>query len=120
MNLYQIASYQLGIVLYSYPINLCETLINFTSEHGFTQTVNSPTRRKNILDVFLTNRISLVAHCFTVAGISDHEAIIVKSSLQVSLEPASHKIYLWPDINKRISISFMCNLSRNNLSIHKH
>ena len=69
----------------SYPINLCETFINFTLEHGFTQTVNSPTRGKNILDVFLTNRISLVTQCSTVGGISDHEAIIVKSSLQVSL-----------------------------------
>ena len=80
----------------SYPVNLCETFINFTLEHGFTQVVNSPTRRNNILDIFLTNRASLLSHCSTVAGISDHEAVIAKSSLQASLEPPSHVIYLWP------------------------
>ena len=80
----------------SYPVNLCETFINFTLEHGYTQVVNSPTRRNNILDIFLTNRVSLVSHCSTVAGISDHEAVIAKSSLQAPLEPSSHVIYLWP------------------------
>lgn len=75
----------------SYPINLCEILLNFTLEHGFIQIVNFPTRVKNILDVFFTNRVSLVSHCSTVAGISDHEAIIVESSLQVNLESPNHK-----------------------------
>ena len=99
MNLPNIDWESFCITNSSYPANLCEILINFTLEHGFTQVVNSPTRGKNILDIFLTNRVSLVSHCSTVAGISDHEAVLVKSSLQVNLEPPSHKIYLWPLAN---------------------
>ena len=44
-------------------------------------------------------QILQVSHCSTIAGISDHEAIIVKSSLQVNLESAKRKIYLWPKAN---------------------
>ena len=40
--------------------------------------VNAPTRGSNILDIFLTNRPSLIEACEIVDGISDHEAVMVK------------------------------------------
>jgi len=36
----------------AYPSNLCDTVIDFVEEDGFTQTVNFATRGNNILDIF--------------------------------------------------------------------
>lgn len=47
--------------------------------------VNAPTRGSNILDIFLTNRPSLIEACEIVDGISDHEAVMVKSHIMVKL-----------------------------------
>jgi len=83
-----------------YPSSLCDTIIDFVEEHGFTQTVNTATRGNNILDVFLTNRPSLVKSCHVVPGISDHEAVVVESS--ISSAPHQHSlrtIYVWHKAN---------------------
>jgi len=48
-------------------------------------TVEYPTRGLNILDIFLTNRPSLIISCKTIDGISDHEAVLVKSDTIVHL-----------------------------------
>ena len=41
--------------------------------------VSTPTRDTNILDIFMTDRYSLVESCDTVDGIGDHEAVFGKS-----------------------------------------
>jgi len=64
-------------------------------EYGFSQTVNSPTRRNNILDVFITNRPSLITHCSTIPGISDYKAVNIKSSVQVTVHHSNRKIHIW-------------------------
>ena len=38
---------------FTYPSSLCDNIIDFVEEYGFTQTVNSATKGNNILDVFL-------------------------------------------------------------------
>ena len=79
-----------------YPSSLCDTIIDFVEEHGYTQTVNSATRGNNILDVFFTNRPPLVKSCHTVPGISDHEAVVIQSL--ISFAPQQHSprtIYIW-------------------------
>jgi len=58
---------------------------NFLESNGLTQTVESPTRCQNMLDIFLTNRPSLIVSCKTIDGISDHEAVLVKSDTIVHL-----------------------------------
>ena len=58
--------------------------------------VNSPTRGSNILDVFVTNRPSLIESCTVIDRMSDHEAVLTKSLIQT--EPctiATRHIYLW-------------------------
>jgi len=85
----------------TYPIALCEKFIELTSNHGFTQVVKSPTRGENILDIFLTNRPSLVNCCNVVPGISDHEAIVVQSSIVAPLQTTQHNIYLWNKADNR-------------------
>ena len=46
-----------------YPTYLCNPFLNFLQEYGFTQTVTFPTRGSNTLDIFATNRPSLVKSC---------------------------------------------------------
>ena len=54
------------------------------------------------MDVFITNRLSLVESCNTIDGISDHEAVFVSSYV---LAPSGHRypiersIYLWSRAN---------------------
>ena len=58
--------------------------------------VTLPTRGSNILDIFITNRPSLVDTCDTIDGISDHEAVLVVSSVVANLSnPSKRMIYLW-------------------------
>jgi len=50
----------------------------------------------NILDVFITNRPSLIHCCVLIVGISDHEAIFIKSSVTLSQHQCiRRKFYLW-------------------------
>jgi len=39
------------------------------------------------MDIFVTNRPSLIESCETVDGISDHEAVLTKSQIKVHLSP---------------------------------
>jgi len=58
--------------------------------------VDTPTTNHNILDIFTTNRPSLVTKCVTLPGISDHEAVSVLSHVTARTQPpVSRKIYLW-------------------------
>ena len=76
INLPNVDWERLCLVNNAYPIDIHETFTEFMLNHGFTQMVQSPTRGENILDIFVTNRPSLVNHCDTITGISDHEAIL--------------------------------------------
>ena len=80
----------------AYPSILCETIIDFILEYGFIQSVKDATRDQNILDVFFTNRPSLIESCNTVSGISDHEAVLIKSLVSITPQQINpRKIILW-------------------------
>ena len=64
----------------TYPSVLCETIIDFILENGFIQSVINATREQNAL---FTNRPSLIESCNTVSGISDHEAVLIKSLVSI-------------------------------------
>ena len=84
----------------AYPIPLYSTFLDLIETHGFTQIVDFPTRGNNILDIFCTNRPSLINVCCPLPGISDHEAISVSSATLVKLNPPSkRKIYFWSKAN---------------------
>ena len=50
--------------------------------HGFVQTVNTPTRGHNILDVLLPIDHHLVVSCDVLPGISDHKNVHIKDPVQ--------------------------------------
>jgi len=45
---------------HNYSLSINNILLNFLESNGLTQTVESPSRDQNVLDIFLTNRPSLI------------------------------------------------------------
>jgi len=57
-------------------------------------------REQNILDVFFTNRPPLIESFNTVSGISDHEAVLIKSLVSITPQQINpRKIILWNKAN---------------------
>ena len=60
------------------------------------QAVNFPTRNDNTLDLFLTNRPSLINRCIAIPGVSDHDGVFIESSVSAKRgKPVRRKIYIW-------------------------
>ena len=77
-------------------------MLDFVADSGFilTQIVHSSTRENNILDIFLTNRPSLISDCHTLSGISDHEIVFINSYISAKIQrPIQRKILLWNKAN---------------------
>eukprot|EP00745_Piridium_sociabile_P038619 TRINITY_DN7074_c0_g1_i3.p1 TRINITY_DN7074_c0_g1~~TRINITY_DN7074_c0_g1_i3.p1 ORF type:complete len:816 (+),score=128.54 TRINITY_DN7074_c0_g1_i3:312-2759(+) len=75
---------------------LLETINNCNME----QMVSSPTRKDNILDIFMTNRPSLINKCETLPGISDHDVVYIDSDIEAQRpKPVKRKILLWKRAN---------------------
>jgi len=97
---------------HQYSLTINNTFLEFLNDNGFSQIVDFPTRRSNILDVLVTNRPSLVESCVSASGISDHEVVLTKSLILAQVcPPAKRRIYLWSkaDFNNiRQSIQSLC------------
>ena len=64
---------------HQYSLNLNNSFLEFLNNNGLSQIVDFPTRGPNTLDIFVTNRPSLINSCESVGGISDHEVVLTKS-----------------------------------------
>ena len=85
---------------HNYHLQLCEKFIDTLLDHSLSQLVDSPTRKDNILDIFATNRPSLVTKCAVIPGISDHEAVLIVSDIAAKIKPpGTRKIFLWRKAN---------------------
>ncbi|XP_052693771.1 uncharacterized protein LOC128172041 [Crassostrea angulata] len=63
---------------------------------GLEQMVTFLTRLDNTLDIFLSNRPSLVNRCTPIPGLSDHDAVfVVTPAVAKRGKPVKRKIYLW-------------------------
>lgn len=75
---------------------LHERLLDLLSDHCLEQMQRDPTRLGNILDLYCTNRPGLVKYSATIPGISDHDIIVVDSSLKPEYtKKKNRKIYLY-------------------------
>ena len=84
----------------NYPLLICDIILDFLMNYGFVQMVDTPTRGNNILDVFFTNRPSLVVSCNVLPGISDHEIVHVLSTVSATHKrPSVRKIICWHKAN---------------------
>ena len=83
---------------------------------GLTQTVDFPTRLSNTLDIFLTNRPSLINYCTPIAGISDHEAVLTESNIRIFVQKQPRrKIYLWNKADSSLIRNFFYDFSNKYL-----
>ena len=55
---------------------------------------NMNSRKNNILDVFITNKLSLITYCSLIPGISDHEVAYIKSVIQATIQYSDHNTYV--------------------------
>ena len=78
----------------NYPHTFAELLLDFSNTYGFTQIVDAPTRKHNILDLFLTNRPSLVKSCKVIPGFSDHEIVHISTYVSAPCKLNSRKVFL--------------------------
>ena len=79
---------------YKKEINV--TFLQAVENSGLDQVVDFQTSDDNLLDIFLTNRPSLIQSCKSLPGISDHEIVYVESDVSVKYQrPIRRKIWLW-------------------------
>ena len=85
-----------SIVGHQYPLAINNTFISTFQDLGLTQIVDFPTRIDRTLDLFLSNRPSLVSKCSPLPGVSDHEMVLVVSDIRAKRQkPVPRKILLW-------------------------
>ena len=85
-----------SIADHSNSLDLNNLFLDFLDNNALSQMVDSPTRGSSILDVFITDRPGLLESCHVVDGISDHEVVLVTSSITADLPPPTRRtIYLW-------------------------
>ena len=63
---------------------------------GVQQMVDFPTRGSNTLDLFLSNRPSLINRCTALPGIGDHDIVFIDSGITpLRVRPRKRKVFLW-------------------------
>ena len=60
--------------------------LEMVDDLGLAQIVDFTTRQRSILELFLTNRLSLVVKCKPIPGISDHCTIVQVDSRIIVLK----------------------------------
>ena len=77
-----------------------ESVLDLMDDYSLEQVVQEPTIGKNILDLCFTNQPSLVNKVNIVSGISDHDIVIMDSSIKPKFnKKKSRKVYRFTDEN---------------------
>ena len=98
----------LSVPHFSSNKSICQRLLEVLGLHSLEQQQMEPTREKNILDLFCTNKPGLVKSCQTIPGISDHECVLANCNVKAKLAKKTHrKIFKWSkaDLDKIRSIT---------------
>ena len=59
-----------------------EELLNTIFKHSLENIIETPTRKSNLLDLYLTNDSSLVKYKETLPGIADHDMVVVDADIR--------------------------------------
>ena len=82
------------------PHAVNSSFIDMVQTCGMDQVVDFPTRNNNTLDLFLTNRPSLINKCEPLPAISDHDIVFIDTDIVAKRQkPVKRKIYLWKNAN---------------------
>ena len=66
---------------HGYPASINHLYTDTINDIGCEQIVDFPTRLDNTLDIFCTNRPSLIDRCVPFPGLGDHNIVLVDSSV---------------------------------------
>ena len=84
------------ITSHQYPLEINKLFLDLTNDLGLTQTVYSPTRNDNILDLFFTNNNNFTKNTSVISGTSDHQAVLFESNISFKpKKPIKRTILLW-------------------------
>ena len=85
-----------SIVGNSNPVFINQRFLDCVHHCGLEQKVDFPTRQAATLDLFLTNRPTLVDKCSAAPGIADHDMVQIAASVSAKRnKPVARKIFLW-------------------------
>lgn len=87
---------------HQYPLRVNNKFLDTIQDLGMDQVVEFPTRKDSFLDLFLTNRPSLVNRTEPLPGLSDHDTIILINSdiIAKRQRPVKRKVHLWKKANQ--------------------
>ncbi|XP_071491811.1 uncharacterized protein [Diadema antillarum] len=81
---------------HQYSVALNNYFISMFNDVGLSQSVDFPTRGDKTLDLFLTNRPSLLSKCVPMPGVSDHDMVLALSDVRAKRQkPAPRRVFLW-------------------------
>ena len=96
LNLPDISWSNDSIIGHQYKRSINECFLSTFHDLGLTQIVDFCTRQDRTLDLFLTNRPSLISKCSPLPGVSDHEMVLTVSDVRTKRQkPVPRKILLW-------------------------
>ena len=88
--------------------------IEMVQNCALEQMVTFPTRIEHTLDLFLTNRPSLVNRCTVIPGIADHDIVFVESPIYASRnKPTKRKVHLWKRADTIQMRDELCSFANN-------
>ena len=81
---------------HNYSRSINQIFLDLICELGLSQTVDRPTRGKNILDLVFTSNLDLHQKSQVIPGVSDHDAVLTESKLFFKIKkPNRREIKLW-------------------------
>ena len=81
---------------HNYPATINQAYLDLVSDLGSQQIIDFPTRQQNILDIFITNRPSLICKSTSLPGLSDHDVVLVDSNIiPQRRKPVRRLIHIW-------------------------
>nr|XP_054767499.1 uncharacterized protein LOC129274773 [Lytechinus pictus] len=100
LNLPDIDWTNLSVSGHNYPASMNNRLLNMTHDCTLQQMVTFPTRLQSTLDLFLTNRPSLVNKCSPLPGLGDHDIVGVDTDVTAKRrKPVKRLMHIWKNAN---------------------
>jgi len=84
-----------------------------SADCGFSQSVNFPTRERNILDLVFTNRPLLVDQCCAASGLSDYDMVLFSLQCYIPKNHCSYKRFLWHKADFESMKRELCDFANN-------
>ena len=85
---------------HTYTKSISENLLGSFINSGLDQAVKFSTRGNSILDIFLTNRPTLIQECESLPPLGDHDIVYIVTAIQAHRQkPTKRRIQLWNKAN---------------------